>query len=197
VGTVSTAARHFVGIDVSKDTPDACHLGPDGRTRAKPFANTPAGHAALVGWADCHTAGGPTHFCMEATGPYSAALADHLHAAGRVVSVANPARVKAHMRACGQANKTDPADARAIATFCRDRNPRAWVPPSPAVRELQALVRRRDDLRRMAAAEKNRLDVPDLTPAARRSITRAVRFLSKEADRVQGEAEAQVAAAPE
>src|SRR5439155_13424496 len=93
-------------------------------------------------------------------------------------------------------NQTDPADARAIATFCRDRAPRPWVPPSPDVRELQALVRRRDDRRRMAAADKTRLDAPDLTPAARRSITRAVRFLSTEADRVQAEAEAVVAATP-
>jgi transposase len=193
---VGTAATYFAGIDVSKDTLDACLLGPDGRTREKRFANDARGHAALVGWADRHAGGAATHFCLEATGPYSAAPASYLHAAGRHVSVANPARVKAYARACGQANKTDPADARSIAGFCRDRRPRAWVPPSPEVRQLQALVRRRDDLRRMAAAEKNRLDAPDLTPAARRSIARAVRFLSGEADRVQAEAEALVAATP-
>jgi transposase len=100
------------------------------------------------------------------------------------------------MKACGQANKTDPADARAIATFCRDRRPRLWVPPSPAVRQVQALVRRRDELRRMAAADKTRLDAPDLTRAARQSLARTVRFLSKEADRVQAEAEATIAADP-
>src|SRR5262245_58078610 len=193
---VGTAATHFAGIDVSKDTLDACLLGPDGRTRGKRFANAAAGHAALVAWVQSHAAGGAVHYCMEATGPYSVALAEHLHAAGRLVSVANPARVKAHMKACGQANKTDPADARAIATFARDRNPRAWAPPSPEVRQLQALVRRRDELRAMAAAEKTRLDAPGLTPAARRSITRVVKLLSKEADRVQAEAEAVVAADP-
>ena len=195
MGTASTAT-HFAGIDVSKDTLDAGLLGPTGATRGKRFANTPAGHAALLAWADRQAAGGDIHFCMEATGPYSAAIATFLHAAGRVVSVVNPARVKAHAKACGQANKTDPADARAIATFARDRTPRPWVPPSPEVRELQGLVRRRDDLRRMAAAEKNRLDAPDLTPAARTSIARSLRFLMKEADRVQAEAEGLVAATP-
>src|SRR3954453_519099 len=64
---VGTAATHFAGIDVSKDTLDACLLGPDGRTRGKPFANTAAGHAALLAWADRHAAGGVAHFCMEAT----------------------------------------------------------------------------------------------------------------------------------
>ena len=193
---MGTAAEHFAGVDVSKDTLDACLLAPDGRTRAKRFPNSPAGFAALAAWADRQAAGGDIHFCMEATGPYSAAIATFLHAAGRVVSVANPARVKAHAKACGQANKTDPADARAIATFCRDRRPRPWVPPSPEVRRLQALVRRRDDLRRMAAAEKNRLDVPDLTPDARKSITRTVRFLSREAERVQAAADELVRSTP-
>lgn len=193
---MGTADPHFAGIDVSEDTLDAGLLGPDGRTRGKEFPNSPAGFAALVAWADRHAPGGVVHFCLEATGPYSAALADHLHAAGRLVGVTNPARVKAYTKACGQANKTDPADARAIAAFCRDRKPRPWVPPSPEVRRLRALVRRRDEPRVMAAAEKNRLDAPAPTPAARKSIARVIKLLSREADRVQAEAEALVAAAP-
>jgi transposase len=197
VGTAATpTATHFAGIDVSKDTLDAALLGPDGRTRRDRFANAPAGFTALRAWADRHAGGGAVHFCLEATGPYSAALAEDLHAAGRHVSVANPARVSAYRRACGQANKTDPADARGIAAFARDQRPRAWVPPSPAVRQARALVRRRDDLRRMAAAEKNRLDAPDLTPAARRSVARVLKLLSREADRVQAQAEAVIDADP-
>lgn len=193
---MGTAATHFAGIDVSQDALDACLLGPDGATRAKRFGNDGTGHAALLGWADRLAPGAVVPFCLEATGPYSDGIAAHLHAAGRRVSVANPARVKAHARACGQANKTDRADARAIATFCRDRNPRPWVPPSPEVRQLQALVRRRDDLRAMAAAEKNRLASPALTPAARRSVARVIRLLSREADRIQAEAEELVRATP-
>jgi transposase len=110
--------------------------------------------------------------------------------------VANPARVKAHAAASGQGNKTDPADARAIAQFARDRTPPAWQPPPPEVRELHGLVRRRDDLREMAARAKARLDSPALTPAARRSVERSVKFLSREADRVQAAADALSAASP-
>jgi transposase len=65
------------------------------------------------------------------------------------------------------------------------------------VRELQALVRRRDDLREMAAREKGRLASPALTRAARRSIERAVKFLGREADRMQAEADALIAASPD
>jgi transposase len=68
--------------------------------------------------------------------------------------VANPSRVKAHAAAGGQANKTDPADARAVALFARDRRPPAWQPPTPEVRQLQGLVRRVEDLVERAAREK-------------------------------------------
>jgi len=191
-----TAATAFVGIDVAKATLDACLLLPGGKARAATFANDPAGHAALIAWADRHAAGLPAHFCLEATGPYSELPATALAEAGRLVSVANPARVKAHAAASGQGNKTDPADARAVAQFARDRRPPAWQPPSPEVRELQGLVRRRDDLREMAAREKGRLDSPALTRAARKSVGRAVKFLGREADRVQAQADALIAASP-
>jgi transposase len=190
------AATAFVGIDVSKATLDACLLRPRGKERAATFANDPAGHAALIGWADRHAAGADRHFCLEATGPYSEAIATALAEAGRLVSVANPARVKAHAAAAGQANKTDPADAHAIAGFARDRRPPAWQPPPPEVRELQGLVRRRDDLREMAAREKGRLDSPALTRAARKSVERVVKLLGREADRLQAAADALVAACP-
>jgi transposase len=181
---------------VAKDRLDACLLEPQGRAKTAAFPNDPRGHAALLAWADRHAAGTGLHFCLEATGPYSDPPATALADAGRRVSVANPARVKAHAAAGGQGNKTDPADARAIAAFARDRNPPAWRPPAPEVRELQGLVRRRDDLREMAAREKGRLDSPARTRAARQSIARAVKFLEREADRMQAQADALIAAAP-
>jgi transposase len=131
---------------------------------------------------------------MGATGPYSEAPADALAEAGRLVSVANPARVKAHAAAGGQGNKTDPADARAIASFARDRRPPPWQPPAPEVRQLQGLVRRLEDLVEMAAREKGRLASPALTQAARRSVKRTIRLLEKEADKVRAQADALIAA---
>ena len=136
MGTASTAATHFVGIDVSKDTLDACLLGPDGRARGQQFPNDPKGHAALLAWADRHARGHVVHFCMEATGPYSEAPATALADAGRLVSVVNPTRVKYAGLARGRGNMTDRADARLIAEYtARERRP-AWRPPSPEVREL-------------------------------------------------------------
>jgi transposase len=191
---VGTAAATVIGIDVSKATFDACLLTPDGKAREKAFPNTPDGFAALLAWADGHGAGASAHVGMEATGGYEDALACHLHAAGRVVSVVNPTRVKYAGVMRGRRNKTDKADARLVAAYTRDEGPPAWSPPAPEVRELQALVRRRDDLRQLAAREKARLGAPLLTPAARRSVARVIKLLGKEADAMQAAADALIAA---
>ena len=131
MGTDSTTTA--VGIDVSKDTLDACLLSPDGTSRAKAFPNAPAGFAALLAWADGH-ADGAAHFGMEATGGYEDALATALHAAGRVVSVINPTRVKYAGIVRGRGNKTDKADARLIAAYTAPVTDRgAYVVGGPSV----------------------------------------------------------------
>src|SRR5436190_9367737 len=52
VGTNTATA--VVGIDVSKDTLDACLIPSAGKTKEATFANDPKGHAALAAWADRH-----------------------------------------------------------------------------------------------------------------------------------------------
>jgi transposase len=193
---VGTAATHFAGIDVSKDTLDCCLLLPGGKAKESAFANDAKGHAALLAWADRHAAGAAVHFCLEATGPYSEAIATHLAGAGRPVSVVNPTRIKYAGLARGRGNKTDKADARLIAEYAARERPAAWQPPSPQVRELQGLVRRIDDLVEMAAREKGRLSSPALTPAVRRSVARTVRLLGREAAKLRAAADALVAATP-
>jgi transposase len=193
---VGTATTCSVGIDVSKDTLDACLILPGGKAKEATFGNDPRGHAALVAWADRHAKGHTPHFCLEANGPYSEAPATALADAGRLVSVINPTRVKYAGLAWGVANKTDPADARLVAEYARREEPPAWQPPPPEVRELQALVRRLDDLTEMAAREKGRLSSPALTAEVRRSVGRTVRLLEKEAAKLRAAADALVAATP-
>ena len=116
---MGTAATCFAGIDVSKATLDACLLLPGGKAKEATFGNDPAGHAALLAWADRHAQGAAPHFCLEATGPYSEAPATALADAGRLVSVVNPTRVKHAGLARGRGNKTDRADARLIAGYAQ------------------------------------------------------------------------------
>lgn len=189
------APAAWVGIDVSQHTLDACLLpASGGKPRPAAFANDDDGHAALAAWADEHARGVAVGFCLESTGAYGEALACALADAGRHVAVVNPARVKYAGLMRGQGNKTDSADARLIAEYAARERPPAWQPPRPEVREWQALSRRRDDLRQLAAREKTRLAAPGLTAAARRSIARTAAFLEKEADRLQDQADALIAA---
>jgi transposase len=136
------------------------------------------------------------HFCLQATGPYSEAPATFLADAGRRVSMVNPTRIKYAGLTRGRGNKTDKADARLIADYAAREHPPAWQPPPPAVRELQGLVRRLDDLTEMAAREKGRLASPALTPAVRESVRRTVRLLEREAARLRAAADELVAATP-
>jgi transposase len=192
---VGTAATAVVGIDVSKDALDACLIPSGGKAKEAHFANDHKGHAALLAWADRHAGGAALHFCMEATGPYSEAPATFLAGAGRRVSVVNPTRIKYAGLALGRGNKTDRADAKLIAEYAAREEPPAWQPPSPEVRELQALVRRIDDLVEMAAREKGRRSSPALTTSARRSIARTVAFLEKEAAKLRAAADELIGAA--
>ena len=186
---VHSTPTAWVGIDVSKDTLDAGLLPAQGKPHGQTFPNDAAGHAALRTWATAHAAGATLGFCLESTGAYGTALATALADADQYVSVVNPARIKYAGLMRGQGNKTDKADAKLIAEYAARERPAAWRPAPAETQELQALVRRRDDLGQLAGCEKGRLTIPGLTRAARQSITRTVTFLEKEADRLQRQAD--------
>lgn len=70
----------------------------------------------------------------------------------------NPARVKGFAQSQLSRNKTDKADAKLLATFAQRADLELWQPPSPAVRELHALVERLQALQDMRQQERNRLE---------------------------------------
>lgn len=86
--------RVWIGLDVSKATLDACLLRPMGQTHAKQFPNTPSGHTLLLRWVRHLAPGVVHHFCLEATGSYSTAIALFLAEADACVSVVNPTRLR-------------------------------------------------------------------------------------------------------
>lgn len=151
-------ADFVVGLDIAKAKVDVCLRLPTGKWRSKVIANTPAGFDQLVDWLAKHGAG-QAHVCMEATGAYWESLAEHLSDRGYVVSVVNPAQIKAYGAALGVRSKTDAADARLIGEFCAARPPAAWQAPPTALRVLKALVGRRDALVQLHVQEANRLQV--------------------------------------
>jgi transposase len=181
----SEEAPVWIGLDVSKVKLDACFVDQSGVTRSKSFANTPAGWAPLLAWALGLAQQKPCHFALEATACYSDGVALFLCEQNQKVSVLNPRRVHFAALAAGAGNKTDQADARLIAEFCRKENPPVWQPPSPELRTLADLVRRREDLLEALGQEKNRQEQQSLTAFVKQSLQRNVRSLEREVARVE------------
>lgn len=144
-----------LGIDIAKQKFDAALLV-DGKTKHKSCKNSAEGFETLMLWLEKQGIQ-KVHACLEATGNYGEDLAIYLHETGHTVSIVNPARIKGFGQSELIRTKTDKIDAALIARFCLAMKPGEWIPPSPAIRSLRALVRRVDSLIDMRSQEKNRI----------------------------------------
>lgn len=147
-----------LGIDVAKAKLDCALRLPDGKYRNKVVENNVKGFETLRAWLAKHSATA-AHVCMEATGVYWEAAAEYLAAQGMIVSVINPAQIKAFGVSRMVRTKTDKVDAQLIAAFCFERRPEPWQAPSPSEQALRAMVLRLDALQGMRTQESNRLEV--------------------------------------
>jgi transposase len=175
----------FVGVDVSKAKLDVALLVGENKFRSKVFANDPCGFALLLQWLKAHASFElpDVHVCMESTGGYQEDLACALSDHNVVVSVVNPLLVKRFAEVNGQRNKTDEADAKTLAQFCRVQRPERWQAPSLAVRTLQALVARLQTVQAMRQAESNRLEVAHDSVAG--SLRSVITGLDEEIERLR------------
>lgn len=174
---LSTSA---LGIDIAKAKFDVCLIKQSGKAKHKVFNNNRHGFEQLIRWLDSHRATSDLHACLEATGSYGEPLALFLFEAGFVVSVVNPAAVRAFANAGLSRTKTDKVDAELIARFCLAQQPAAWSPPPREVRELQALVRRLESLVEMRLMEENRLSSGTAPEAVRHSLEEHIAYLLEE-----------------
>ena len=149
--------ENAVGIDVSKHKLDVCVVRGE-KFKSKAVKNTPSGHQQLLAWLGERSLPEGTPVVLEATGPYSEAVAIVLADAGWRVSIVNPARVKGFAQSELVRNKTDVADAKLLARFAQRSELAVWTPPSVAERELRALVERLRALVQMRQQERNRLE---------------------------------------
>lgn len=158
----------ILGIDIAKASFAVCLLR-DTRQIDKQFENSPQGFAKLDRFLQTQ---GVTqlHACMESTGSYGIALAQHLHQHGHRVSIVNPARISAYAASLMSRTKSDTADARVIALFCQHQQPEPWSPPAPELQQLQQLVRHLDALVRDRQQQANRLLEPSLSAPVEASL---------------------------
>jgi transposase len=136
-----------------------CALLKDGKYKHKSFSNDPKGYTAVSHWLESQGTNDTLHACLESTGIYGEALACYLADAGFTVSIVNPAKIKGFAQCQLQRVKTDKADAKLIAQYCAALQPKPWKPTPEPVRQLQALVKRLEQLGGAVNQEQNLLEV--------------------------------------
>ncbi len=174
---------NILGLDISKDTIDACLL--EGETWKK-VSNNEKGFAQLKSWLKNRRVG-EVHVCMEATGSYYEGVAESFADGGYLVSVVNPAQIKAFSQSLLARAKTDKVDARIIALFCRSQQPSAWVPLSPKERTLRGLVRFCGNLKDTRASYQTQLQTPHLLPQVASTIKELIETLTEQIRDVEGQ----------
>jgi len=144
----------FIGCDVGKAAIVVTDSR-DGRTRS--IANQAADLAAFAAGLDA------TCFVVcEATGGHEAGLLAALVSAAIPAHRADARKVKAFIRSWGTLGKTDAIDARALASYARDRHASLarWQTRDVCRDQLQALTLTRKDMIDTRVAYTNRLAAP-------------------------------------
>lgn len=179
----------YLGVDVAKKNLDCMLLDSEtGKLKSKSnIPNTAAGFVELLDWLNEKKASNP-HVVMEPTGMYHEAAALALADAGLVVSLVNPAQLRAFAQGLGVKNKTDKQDSAVLARFGMAQNPAPWQPPSPSARHLKALLARRDAVADDLQRERNRKEANDFSSvpeAVSASIAESIAFLQAELKRLE------------
>lgn len=162
-----------VGIDVSKDRFDAYDL------QSGSFAEGEMTPAALSQFAGQVQQAGIRLVVVEATGNWSLPMVEALWEAGVPVACVNPRHVRRYAQSRGLLAKTDRLDARVIAEYGRDINPRESPPMGPQALKLKALTRRRLQIVKTRATEKTRKG-HTLDEDVRASQDRTIKSLTQE-----------------
>jgi transposase len=130
----------IVGIDVSKRKVDAC-IRSTGERLSTP--STPEGQAELVAWLRAQRV---RVAAMEASGGYERIWAEALRAAGIMVRIVNPKRIRDFAKAAGRLAKNDLIDAEIIAWFAEMFPDAATQAHDPQREEIDRLVTARAGL---------------------------------------------------
>jgi transposase len=181
----------YLGMDVAKTKLDCCLLLDEasGKRKTKVMKNTPSGIVDLLAWvAKQNVSTEELHVVMEATGVYHEQAAMALADTGVMVSIVNPAQVKDFGRGLAVRTKTDGVDSFVLARYGALLKPKAWAPPAPEARILQALLARRAAIAQDLQRERNRREKADATDTPeliRKSLEDSIEFLVKQLARLQ------------
>jgi len=133
---------------------------------------------------------------LETTGGYEMALLMLLCDHNIAVHRANTRHVKNFIRSWGQHAKTDALDAKALALYGFERYARLDIfqPLSPQSSSLYRLTQRRIDLKKIAAAEKNRAQAPNNLDRVQESCVHVIALLEAEIQQISAQIKALIEA---
>lgn len=184
---------HVIACDVSKATLDAAWFDEDNQRwfERSNIANKKPGFRQLLNWAAkyCGCAVTEIQLVVEATGVYHGPLVDFAYANGLQIIVVNPGRAAENARSHNRLNKNDKLDARGLQCFGRElKEAHQYVPHSPEIQALRALLSRLRQLDVDQQREQNRLEkCPYIAQSSSlsASIRRQLKSLAKEKTRIQ------------
>ena len=174
---MSSAAKTYVGVDVSKARLDVAVL-PTGGSFV--VSNDEEGFEELL--VRLREEAPITLVVLEASGGFERPVTAALAAAKMAVCVVNPRQSRDFARATGKLAKTDRLDARVLARFAQAVQPLPRALPDEEAQEFQAILARRAQIISMMTAEKNRLGAT-ASKAVGRRIQAHLRWLEKELSR--------------
>ena len=152
-----TLYSNYIGVDIGKDF---FVVAVYDSKKTHEYDNNPTGIKAFINDFKNKLKNG---LCvLETTGGYEMRLLLTLCDAGFAVHRANTRKVKRFIQSYGNDAKTDKLDAKALALYGYERAQRLelFSPQSTQALALFELVQRRNDLKQMLVAEKNRLKAP-------------------------------------
>ena len=151
----------YMSVDVSMEHLDVAYAtSAASRTLLGRFSNNLAGWKAMaqqvkqVAQSQQMTT---LHLVMEPTGGYEEGLLYFAFAQRWLVTRVNPYQVRQWANGQGIRAKTDRQDALMLAWYAASQHPSPQDPMDEGAAELDALLRRRNDLEKLQRAEQNRL----------------------------------------
>lgn len=179
---------HFIGNDVSKLTLDLACFDQRNKAWSKDckLDNNPKGWSRLIQWAEKQTQAPREDICivMEATGVYHLKAAAYLSREGLNVIIVNPQQASQYAKSQNQQNKSDKLDARSLQEYGSQlKKYHLFVPDSPEISQLKALLSRIRQLGKDLQRERNRLEKCDFQEGsswARTSIKRLIGHITSE-----------------
>ena len=182
---------YVIGVDVSKAKLDCgliVELDPMKR-RQKVVSNDAQGWVKLVDWAcqSAHCAPEQLKIVLEPTSSYHEGVAHYAHDRGAQVWIVNPKQVRDFAKGLGLRSKTDALDCLVLAQFGLKGRTVDWIPAPLPVRQLQALLRRMEDVEKTLQAEFNRVEAATAAQAPEpvmQSLEKSVEFFKQERKRL-------------